>query len=311
MRNCHRICSNRGVPTQAKTRARQSYADGRPVDQLHYLQGKVLLKPNSLGSRERFREFGKAVQRTARDLKVGVIDDPASLDGPRVREIVFGDTPDFRLYRNGFILRRRISYVDGFPEGDPEIVFKFRDPNLQRAAAIDVRPDIAGRYQIKFKIQTLPLNDRIGGYRVLYSHNCQFGVSQLDEDDRLAMSTLARVFPAVGSLKKSSRERISFVNKEIVEELLFPLGRLDFGKGYLAKSDVSLWRTRGEHKPIVGEYAFQVKFNSREDVPAKTEKLVKEFFVVLQREIEGWISLGTTKTGLVYRLKGHAIDRHE
>ena len=127
----------------------------------------------------------------------------------------------------------------------------------------------------------------------------------------MAMSTLARVFPALACLKKSSGERIRFVNEGIVEELLFPLSRLDFGKGFLAKSDVSLWRTRGEHKPIVGEYAFQVKFDSREDVPSKTEKLVKEFFVMLQREVEGWISLGTTKTGLVYRLKGHAIDRHE
>jgi len=251
------------------------------------------------------------VQRTARSLKIGVVADPAVLDAPRVREIVFGDTPDFRLYNNGFILRRRIRYVDGFPSGDPEIVFKFRDPNLQRAAALDIRPDIAGRYQIKFKIQALPLNDRIGGYRLLYSHNCQFGVSQLNEDDRTSMSTLARVFPALTSLKKSSGERIRFVNEGIVEELLFPLGKLDFGKGYLAKSDVSLWRTRGDHKPIVGEYAFQVKFDSREDVPSKTEKLVKEFFVTLQREVEGWISLGTTKTGLVYRLKGHAIDRHE
>src|SRR5262249_38748402 len=132
-----------------------------------------------------------------------------------------------------------------------------------------------------------------------------------DEEDRLAMSTLTRVFPVVTRLKKGSNERIRFVNEGIVEELLFPLGRLDFGKGYLAKSDVSLWRTRGEHKPIVGEYSFQVKFHSREDVPVKTEKLVKEFFVELQRETEGWISLGTTKTGLVYRMKGHAVASRE
>jgi hypothetical protein len=299
-----------GVPTAAPTRTR-TYADGRPFDELHYLQAKLLLKPNSLGSPDQFREFGRLVQRTARALKIGVVADRATLEAPQVREIVFGDTPDFRLYKNGFILRRRIRYVDGFPSGDPEIVFKFRDPNLHRAAALDIRPDIAGRYQIKFKIQALPLNDRIGGYRLLYSHNCQFGVSQLDEPDRTAMSTLARVFPALASLKKSSGERIRFVNEGIVEELLFPLGRLDFGKRFLAKSDVSIWRTRGDHKPIVGEYAFQVKFDDRGEVPSKTEKLVKEFFVTLQRDIEGWISLGTTKTGLVYRLKGHAIDRHE
>jgi len=299
------------VPQQARTRTRQAYADGRPFDDLHYLQAKLLLKPSSLTSPDRFREFGKLVQRTARSVGVGVLLNGEVDEGPRVREIVFGDTPDFRLYKNGFILRRRIRYVDGFPTGDPEIVFKFRDTSLQRAAATDVRPHIAGRYQIKFKIQALPLNDRVGGYRLLYSHNCQFGVSQLEEPDRRAMSTLARIFPAMSALKRSTTERIRFVNEGIVEELLFPLGRLDFGKGMIAKYDVSLWRTRGDHRPIVGEFSFQVKFDRRDDVPAKTEKLVKDFFVMLQRDAEGWISLGTTKTGLVYRLKGHALDKHE
>ena len=105
------------------------------------------------------------MQRTARALDVRVVP-PLDVDPHgAIREIVFGDTPDFCLYKNGFILRRRIQYVDGFPVGDPEIVFKFRDANMQRAAAIDVRPDIAGRYRIKFKIQALPLSDRIGGYR--------------------------------------------------------------------------------------------------------------------------------------------------
>jgi hypothetical protein len=40
--------------------------------------------------------------------------------------------------------RWRISYVDGFPVGDPEIVFKFRHPDEQQATAMDVRPKIAG-----------------------------------------------------------------------------------------------------------------------------------------------------------------------
>jgi len=91
-----------------------------------------------------FRDFGKLVQRTAKNLKVGFIADPETGLRPEVREIIFFDTPDFRLYNNAFILRHRISYVDGFPVGDPEMVFKFRHPDLQKAAALDVRPKIAG-----------------------------------------------------------------------------------------------------------------------------------------------------------------------
>ena len=73
------------------------------------------------------------------------------------------DTPDFRLYNNAFILRRRIIYVDGFPVGDPEIVFKFRHPDEQKAAELDVRPNISGKYRIKYKAEALPLKDEDRG----------------------------------------------------------------------------------------------------------------------------------------------------
>src|SRR5580693_10075283 len=160
------------------------YADGTPLDRVQYLEAKLILKPDRFTSVESFRDFGKIVKHTAKKLDIGFIRDRAAELRPEIREIIFGDTFDFRLYNNAFILRRRISYVDGFPVGDPEIVFKFRHPDEQRATALDVRPKIAGKYRIKFKAEALPLKDKIGGYRILYSHNCQFGLSQMHEADR-------------------------------------------------------------------------------------------------------------------------------
>ncbi|MGA7316681.1 MAG: hypothetical protein WBX22_22240, partial [Silvibacterium sp.] len=151
------------------------YADGTPLDRVQYLEAKLILKPDRFNSVQSFRDFGKIMQRTAKKVGVGFIEDRETGLRPEVREIIFGDTPDFRLYNNAFILRRRISYVDGFPVGDPEIVFKFRHPDEQQATAVDVRPKIAGKYRIKFKAEALPLKDQVGGYRILYSHNCQFG----------------------------------------------------------------------------------------------------------------------------------------
>ena len=49
----------------------------------------------------------------------------------------------------------------------------------------------------------------------------------------------------------------------------------------LAKCDIGLWRTRGEHKSLVGEFAFQVKFDRREDVAEKQKKLAAQFYVTL------------------------------
>lgn len=303
----------KGIPVASSGLATASaaYTDGQPLDKVTYLEGKLILKPDRFTSVQSFRDFGKIVKRTAKKLDVGFIADPGTDQRPRIREITFGDTPDFRLYNNAFILRRRITYMDGFPVGDPEIVFKYRHPDELKATQMDVRPLIAGAYRIKFKAEALPLKNQIGGYRILYSHNCQFGLSQMHDADKTSMVTLTRVFPALAAIKKSDDERITLVNEGIVEEVLLPLGRLDFGKGQVAKCDVSLWRTRGEHKPLVGEFAFQVKFPSLESVAEKPKKRAAQFFIILQREVQNWLALGVTKTGMVYRLKGNAPQSHE
>jgi hypothetical protein len=288
-----------------------TYADGHPLHQIQYLEAKLILKPDRFTSVESFREFGKLVKKTAKREEVDFIPDAEAGLRPNIREILFLDTPDFRLYNNAFILRRRIAYVDGFPVGDPEIVFKYRHPDEKAAAAVDIRPKISGKYRIKFKAEALPLKDQIGSYRVLYSHTCVFGMSQVHEADRTSMQTLVRVFPALGILKREPDEKVSLVSEAIVEEVLLKLGELDFGKGQVGKCDVALWRTRGEHQPLVGEFAFQVKFDSREDVHQKAKKRCEQFFISLQQEVEDWISLGTTKTGMVYRLKGNAPQGHE
>ena len=153
--------------------------------------------------------------------------------------------------------------------------------------------------KIKFKAEALPLKDELGGYRILYSHNCQFGLSQMHDADKNSMGTLAHVFPALAVLKKEDTEKVSLVNEGIVEEVLLSLGKLDFGKGIVAKCDVALWRTRGEHMPLVGEFAFQCKFERKEEVHQKVKELVEQFFITLQQDVQSWISLGTTKTGMV------------
>ena len=287
-----------------------TYSDGQRQDRIQYLEAKLILKPDRFASVESFRYFGKLVKRAAKALDLGYTDSSIG-QRPRLREIVFGDTSDMRLYHNAFILRRRITYVDGFPVGDPEIVFKFRHPDAQRAAAMDVRPNIDGDYRIKFKAEILPLKDEIGGYRTLYSHSCVFGLTQVHNADKTSMATLCRVFPALADLKKSNAETISLVNQAIVEEVLLELGQLDFGKGVVAKSNVALWRTRGEHMPLVGEFAYQVRFDPHKDPSDKARKRCEQFFITLQQGVQDWISLGTTKTGIVYRLNGKAPRSHE
>ena len=287
------------------------YSDGHPLDDVHYLECKIILKPDRFTSRQGFVDFAKLARRAAEKADVDLSTDHLDGQRPEIREVVFLDTANFRLYNNAFILRRRISYEDGFPVGDPEVVFKFRHPDMQKAAELDVRPHIPGVHRLKFKAETLPLKDKVGGMRVLYSHNVEFGLSQLKESDRASLSALVRLFPCLASLKRSGGDMVELVNQTIVEEVLLDLGKLDFGKGVTAKSNAALWRQRGDHMPLVGEYAFQAKFDRRDDLHPKVQRRCEDFFIGLQNIAHDWVSVGTTKTGVVYRLKGNPPQAHE
>ena len=286
------------------------YSDGHPLDDVQYLECKLILKPDRFTSAQAFFDYGKLVAQTAKQFGIDFVNKGVALK-PQIREVLFGDTADFRLYNNAFILRRRIRYADGFPAGDPEIVFKFRHGDLQKAAELDVRPNIAGNYRIKFKAEALPLKDQVGGYRLLYSHNAQFPLSQAPEGDRTSMTTLARVFPALEILKTSDNDRVELVNQTIIEEVLQDLPVLDFGKAVVAESNIAIWRERGTHRPMCGEFAFEIKFKRRDEVHEKARDRCREFFIALQQSGRDWLSLGTTKTGLVYRLKGNPPQSHE
>ncbi len=287
------------------------YSDGHPLDEVHYLESKIILKGDLFTSVQSFRDFSKLVRRAADKSDVGFSTTEVEGLKPQIREVLFLDTADFRLYNHAFILRRRITYEDGFLVGDPEIVFKFRHPDLQTAAECDVRPNISGDYRIKFKAEALPLKDKIGGFRLLFSHNVEFPLSAVHEKDRTSMATLVHVFPALHVLKTSPTERVDLVNHVAVEEVLQELGTLEFGKGVEAKTNAAVWRTRGDEKQLVGEFSFQCKFQRRSDLHEKARKRCEDFFCSLQHIAQDWVSLGTTKTGAVYRLKGNPPQSHE
>ncbi|WP_395664840.1 hypothetical protein [Methylocella sp.] len=287
-----------------------AYSDGHPLDDVQYLECKLILKPDRFTSAETFLEYGALVSQTAREFGIS-LDDRDVVLAPELREVLFLDTGDNSLYNHAFILRRRICYKQGFLAGDPEIVFKFRHSDAQTAANLDVRPNIAGKYRIKFKAEVLPLKDEVGGYRLLFSHNVEIGLSQLPEGDRTSMATLSEIFPCLAGMGKSATDHVELVNQTIVEEVLQDLGVLDFGKGVTAKANIALWRERGMYQPLCGEFAFQAKFKRRDDLHEKAMERMRGFFITLQQAGRDWLSLGTTKTGMVYRLRGNAPQAHE
>ena len=301
--------NNKGRPIGRARRVPElkpgKYSDGLPLDEVKYLECKLILKPNHFTSRESLFDFCKVLRRPAKEHGVGFEINGFAEEPLQIREVLFLDTADFRLYNNAFILRRRIPYKDGFPIGDPEIVFKYRHPDLQKAAEVDVRPKVSGDFLIKFKSEALPLKDQIGGLRFLYSHNVQFGLSRVELTDPTSWHSLAEIFPALSILRGSNGQHVKLVSDVIVEEVLQDLAVLDFGKGTTGKANVALWRAPGAHKALIGEFAFQLKFKRADDVHQKARQRCEEFFRALQNDVRDWVSLGTTKTGAVYRFKGN------
>jgi hypothetical protein len=287
------------------------YADGLPVHELNYLAFKMVLKANRFTSRQSLFDLAKEVGKLAashgiRFSRLRLVDAPI-----RIREVLFVDTAAHRFYNNAFILRRRIVYQDGFPISEPEVVFKFRHTDIQKAAETDVRPRINGAYRVKFKAQALPLKGELGGIRMLFSHNVQFPRSSIQASDVFSMEELSKVLPVLERVKKDPEERIVLVNDTIIEEVLQDIGVLDFGFGLKAEANVGIWRTRGEHRPLVGELAYQIKFEDRKEMHLEAMKRAERYFLALQYAVKGDIALNATKTGIVYRLLGNAPTSHE
>jgi hypothetical protein len=112
-------------------------------------------------------------------------------------------------------------------------------------------------------------------------------------------------------VKKKPDEKIALVSDTIIEEVLQDIGVLDFGRKTQAKVNVALWRTRGEHRPLIGEFAFQIKFNDRKELSLNTMERLEAFFIALQYAARDYIALDATKTGVLYRLNGNAPTSHE
>ena len=289
------------------------YADGMPLHQVQYLCCKLILRPNRFVSRESLFDFGKVMREPAKEHGVKFSKDGFDAQPIKIREVLFIDTEDFRLYNNAFILRRRIPYKDGFPIGDPEIVFKFRHPDIQLCAETDVRPHILGDHRVKFKCQAMPLKEKLGGIRMLFSHNVQFLRSAIGigKENVADMDQIIDLLPALARVRKEPKEKIQLVSNTIIEEVLQDIGVLDFGDGVVCKANVAIWRTRGEHRPLIGEFAYQFKVKDRDLLSKEAMRRAEAFFIDLQYSAEDYIALNCTKTATVYRLLGNPPKSHE
>jgi len=279
-----------------------------PHDDLHYREYKIILRPEPFTTPKAFKDFWQVVKRVAKqfDVRIGESDDAFANN---VREVLFFDTPDFDLYRNHFIVRLRTPYHDGWPSGTPELTVKFRHPDFNEAARVDIRPALAGETRIKFKEELLPQPDKLGEIRSIFSHNAVLALPR--DSMNLALRNITRAFPAFRSLEKEGDAPIQLVNDMAVEEVQVNVALMHFGHRYAGKTTISVWRSRKLEQPVCGEFAFQCKFRKSDEVHTMTLEKASAFHRNLQLVAADWIMLGTTKTALVYGLGNKSVVGHE
>ena len=279
------------------------------MDDIHYREYKILLRPERFFDPHQFEVYWHKLCLIAPEFKVGVV---TNKDGfkRQVREVLFYDTPDYDLYRNAFILRKRTFYTDGWPEPEHELTFKFRHPDFKVAADVDVTPHLNGTANIKFKEELLPSKDSVGDMRSLYSHNCVLLSPGIVLDEGLERIT--SVFPVLAEhCAVAKGTGISLVNNLPVEEVQVNCGSFDFGHGLIAKATIAVWRDRSTESSIIGEFAFQAKFDRYDALHAKARTRSEEFFKAIQTRTPEWVQLGTTKTALVYNFGKQLVASHE
>ncbi len=279
-----------------------------PADQIKYREYKLLLSAEKFHKRNSFHKFWKIAHHAAKTLGVH-LSKVDSEQSPQIREVVFFDTPHFKLYNAGFILRKRTFYKHGLPENHHELVLKFRHPDKATAAAVDVRPLLPCIHTIKFKEEILLPHDNLPGMRLIYSHNCELDTPNILLTQKVEV--ISNAFPALKTVGANPKATMAPVHGVSIAEYLFELGVLDFGGHLTAKCNVAVWRVRSTDAPLVAEFAFQLKFDRPEAMHKKPRELSEHFYSALQGRASDWIERGTTKTALVYGLENAALKHRE
>ena len=226
---------------------------------------------------------------------------------------MFVDTADFRLYNNSFILTPAYRVSGRIPDRRSRGRLQVsQSGHGSQAASVDVRPKIAGPYRVKFKSEALPLKDQVGGFRLLYSHNCIFpaqlgprGRSHEPQDDRAASARGRRLDRRNG---RQGRARQLDARRRGADGS----GHDRLRQGILSRRPISRcgarWATTRSCAASLPTKRSSIAARTFTDL---VKARVEELFIKLQLIATGWLYLGTTKTGLVYRLKGNPPQAHE
>ena len=262
---------------------------------------KLLLKPRGLDRHHRITELQTEIHNLCDES--GLLFTVPETMNSGLRNIYFYDTPDNSLRRNKLILRVRESRKQAWTDDWCEVTFKCRSENIDRAWELNPIPKTGNQFRLRFKEEILK-DGPIGSIRRLYSHNAIMDQVPIDRVTARTLNQLTTVFPGLSEVNLPFDQKLRVVgnSKNKILEACVTLGNIAFSDKVHAHCEIAIWfHTVGD--PMVGELAFAYKVhkNNRKDLAA--HRLADEFFKKLQQFFAKDISLGTTKTAMIYGSK--------
>lgn len=146
-----------------------------------------------LADLEALAEIWCFVRRAANVTGVG-LSEPDSPMQTRARTVIFYDTDKFDLYRNNFVLRKRI-FLARDDSAHQALVFKFRHPDRCTTESVDPNPAAEIPHTVRFKEQLLRSLRDNRGIRRIFWHGCK--IVEPCELDNVPFARLAEIFPAL------------------------------------------------------------------------------------------------------------------
>jgi len=226
------------------------------------------------------------------------------LSGKRFRNIAFCDTANFGLYKAGYIIRRRQDDEirpprDGHKhEGNTELTFKFRNPELQLEMLPIVKP--AEGYPGDTKVE----EDLVAGpdsIKRMYSISTKVKVpvKHLDGD----VKAFARFFPGILKLGLDPAALVPIVNGVLIDECSYTAGKIVLSPTATAKAEFAVWTRHNDEKPLIIEFSYKYDVSTTDaqhSAVYRNGAVAGKLLKGIQEALRSSIAVGQTKTGLVY-----------
>lgn len=280
------------VPTSREKHLEAGAANNPQVTSREF---KLLLNPEIFIDRNiGYQDVWKSIASVANQMGVTVIQGSNPYQEEE-RDVTYLDTQTNDLYKQNYILRKRIQYENGSPVSHCDLMLKYRSNDLNLATAADVisSPQLKGKEKLEQDVNMD--GNLIGSLKGIFSHSNSIKKVQAPVEDSVA--DYAELFPSLKNLSSDSQALLLPVNNVTVHEYSISPGSLEFNSGLLAEVDISIWYIPDRTSPIIGEISFSY---SLKNASSEAVAISESFFKELQKGIESKMLPGITKTEFFY-----------